>query len=106
MSLFQAPQCFQTIKKLVEEKNNSVIIYNDAIHQLDKLNSFPAIAFELFSSVAKALGYKGVGSSSPIIGIKQFCPFCYWSLCGYHKYYFFVFSCFQVQVVLCQSETQ
>ena len=25
-------------------------------HQLDKLNSFPAIAFELFSSVARALG--------------------------------------------------
>ena len=30
--------------------------YNDAIHQLDKLNSFPAIAFELFSSMARALG--------------------------------------------------
>ena len=26
------------------------------IHQPDKLNSFPAIAFELFSSMAKALG--------------------------------------------------
>ena len=25
-------------------------------HQLDKLNSFPVIAFELFSSVARALG--------------------------------------------------
>ena len=31
-------------------------IYNDAIHQLDKLNSFPAIAFELYSSMARALG--------------------------------------------------
>ena len=29
---------------------------NDAIHQLDKLNSFPAIAFELYSSMARALG--------------------------------------------------
>ena len=27
-----------------------------AIHQLDKLNSFPAIAFELFSSMARSLG--------------------------------------------------
>ena len=25
-------------------------------HQLDKLNSFPAIAFELYSSMARALG--------------------------------------------------
>ena len=33
------------------------IIYNDAIHQLDKLSSFPAIAFELFSSMARALGF-------------------------------------------------
>ena len=32
------------------------IIYNDAIHQLDKLNSFQAIAFELVSSMARALG--------------------------------------------------
>ena len=29
---------------------------NDAIHQLDKLNSFPAIAFELYGSMARALG--------------------------------------------------
>ena len=27
-----------------------------AIHQLDKLDSFPAIAFELYSSMARALG--------------------------------------------------
>ena len=32
-------------------------IYNDAIHHLDKLNFFPALAFELFSSVARALGF-------------------------------------------------
>ena len=31
-------------------------IYNDANHQLDKLNSFPAIAFELFSLIARAPG--------------------------------------------------
>ena len=31
-------------------------IDNDAIHQLDKLNSFLAIAFELYSSMARALG--------------------------------------------------
>ena len=31
-------------------------IYNEAIHQLDKLNSFPAITFELYSSMARALG--------------------------------------------------
>ena len=30
---------------------------DDAIHQLDKLNSFPAIAFELYSSMARALGW-------------------------------------------------
>ena len=30
--------------------------YNDAVHQLDKLNSFSAIAFELFSSMARAFG--------------------------------------------------
>ena len=29
-------------------------MYNDAIHQLDKLNSFPAMAFELVSSMARA----------------------------------------------------
>ena len=29
---------------------------DDAIHQLDKLNSFPAIAFELYNSMARALG--------------------------------------------------
>ena len=29
--------------------------HNDAIHQLDKLDSFPAVAFELFSSMARAL---------------------------------------------------
>ena len=29
---------------------------NDVIHQLDNLNSFSAIAFELFSSMASALG--------------------------------------------------
>ena len=33
------------------------MIYNDAIHQLDKLNSFPTIAFELVSSMARALGF-------------------------------------------------
>ena len=32
-----------------------MIIYNDAIHQLDKLDSFPATAFELVSSIARAL---------------------------------------------------
>ena len=37
-------------------RNPSVVNHNDAIHQLDKLNSFPAIAFELFSSMARALG--------------------------------------------------
>ena len=31
-------------------------LYSDAIHQLDKLNSFPAIAFELVSSMARDLG--------------------------------------------------
>ena len=36
--------------------NSSDTIYNDAIHQLDKLISFPAIAFELLSSMARALG--------------------------------------------------
>ena len=30
--------------------------YSGAIHQLDKLDSFPAIDFELVSSVARALG--------------------------------------------------
>ena len=42
-----------------DEKSTTVdkrLIYNDAIHKLDKLNSFPAIAFELFSSMARALG--------------------------------------------------
>ena len=32
-------------------------IYDDAIHKLDKLNSFPAIySFKLFSSMARAVG--------------------------------------------------
>ena len=31
-------------------------MYNDLIHQLDKLNFFPAIAIELFSLMARALG--------------------------------------------------
>ena len=39
---------------LAIELNSSKDI--DLRHQLDKLNSFPAIAFELFSSVARALG--------------------------------------------------
>ena len=29
---------------------------DDAIHELDKLNSFPAIAFELYNSMARAPG--------------------------------------------------
>ena len=36
-------------------------ITNDAIHQLDKLNSFPAIAFDLHSSMARALGVQSRG---------------------------------------------
>ena len=45
-------------------------IYNDAIHQLDKLNSLPAIAIELFTQWLEHSVYnRGVASSSPIIGI-------------------------------------
>ena len=42
-----------------DEKSAAVekwYLYNDAIHQMDKVNSFPAIAFELVSSMARALG--------------------------------------------------
>ena len=38
------PLYFSDEKSTTAEK---LQIYNDAIHQLDKLNSFPAIAFEL-----------------------------------------------------------
>ena len=39
-------------------------------HQLDKLNSFPAIAFELYSLIARALGCNsGVASLSLTIDI-------------------------------------
>ena len=39
------------------------------MHQLDKLNSFPAIASELYSSMARALGlYPGVAGSSLTFG--------------------------------------
>ena len=37
-------------------RNDKYTVYNHAIHQLDKLNSFTAIAFELVSSMARALG--------------------------------------------------
>ena len=40
------------------------------MHQLDELNCFKAIAFELYSSVARALGFNPrVVSSSLTIGI-------------------------------------
>ena len=50
-----------------------MITYNDAIYQLDKVSSFPALAFVLFSSMARALVNRrfiteGFASSSPIIG--------------------------------------
>ena len=40
------------------------------LYQLDKLNSFPAIAFELFSSIARAFGLynRRVASSYLTIG--------------------------------------
>ena len=45
-------------------------MYNDAIHQLDKFNSFPATAFELVSTMVRALVYsRGVASSSLTIGM-------------------------------------
>ena len=49
-------------------------VYNDAIHQLDQLNSFPAIA--LFSLLAQWLEHsvynRGIASSSLTTGIVYF----------------------------------
>ena len=55
------------------DKNLELSLYiyqfSNAIRQLDKLNSFPAIAFELYSSMARALVCNPrVASSSLTIG--------------------------------------
>ena len=52
--------CFCNTVKTNECQIRSLRLYKKmqwCIHQLDKLNSFPAIVFELYSSMARALGF-------------------------------------------------
>ena len=52
-SCVQQNHCTSRMRSKPQLRNDK---YIDTINQLDKLNSFPAIAFELFSSMARALG--------------------------------------------------
>ena len=47
------PQYFSDGKSITVDIYQS---YNDAINQVDNLNSFPGIVFDLYSSMARALG--------------------------------------------------
>ena len=58
--------------------------YNDAIHQLNKLNSFPAIALSCLAPwLENSIYNRGVASSSPIIGTVRIVYSC----SGYIRHY-------------------